>query len=289
MKYNTHKLVIITLSILFLFTSCEDVIEIDVPDSRPRLIIDAIVRVDEEEAFTEVKVIVKETNSFFEELPPATLEQITLLNVDNPSTGGGGETPVLDEIGPGVYSKFFSTQELMEDTHLLQIRYQGELFLAQTKFVPAVPIDNVTQGDGTIFDEDDTEVIVTFTDLGGRDDYYLFDFGFGNFLTTSDEFYQGQTFQFSYFYDEEIAPGDELVVSILGVDEPFFSYMDKVIDQSEGDFGPFETPSVTVRGNFINATNIDNNGTFDNTGDVDNFALGYFAIVQEFKSSIIIE
>lgn len=65
--------------------------------------------------------------------------------------------------------------------------------------------------------------------------------------------------------------------------------MNLLIEQSEGGFGPFETPSLTVRGNFINATNIDNDNNFDNVGDPNNFALGYFAIVQEFKQTIVLE
>jgi len=66
--------------------------------------------------------------------------------------------------------------------------------------------------------------------------------------------------------------------------------MNLLIDQSgQQDVGVFATPSVTVRGNFINATNIDNIDNFDNVDQSDNFALGYFAIVQENKSSFIVQ
>ena len=124
---------------------CEDVVDVDVLKGETRLIIDAIVRVDTTEAFTEVRVIVKETNSFFESLPPAELEQITLLNIDNPGGGGPGETGVLDFIEPGVYSRFVSTEELINDRFLLQIRYEGKLFLAETRYKPAVPIDEIVE------------------------------------------------------------------------------------------------------------------------------------------------
>ena len=68
MKKKIYPFILIILATLFF--SCEDVVDIDVPEGEPRLIIDAIVRVDTTEAFTEVRVIVKETNSFFESLPP---------------------------------------------------------------------------------------------------------------------------------------------------------------------------------------------------------------------------
>jgi len=188
---------------------------------------------------------------------------------------------VLPEVGSGEYAKFFTTEDLMRDEYLLQVNVNNVIYLATTKFVPTVPIDNLVQGDGDLFGEDETELQITYTDIADRDDFYIFDFDFGNFLVSEDEFYQGQEFEFSYFYDEDLNTGDEVEVSILGCDESFYNYIDLLIEQSEGNFGPFETPAVTVRGNFINATDIDNEDTFDNVDNPNNFALGCFAIVQE--------
>jgi hypothetical protein len=64
--------------------------------------------------------------------------------------------------------------------------------------------------------------------------------------------------------------------------------MNQIIVQSGGDQGPFQTPAATVRGNIINISGIDNNEIFDNVERSDNFALGYFAIIEEYKDSIII-
>lgn len=279
------------MSLLILFvgvSSCEDVIDVDLPTESPRLIIDALIRVDTTVATTLVTVKVSQTNSFFETIPPVNLQQITLTNLDFPL--GGTDPPVLNEIeaGSGVYSRLLPTDYLTQGRLFLQVDFEDAFYVATTQFVPTVPIDSLENGDGILFDEEDTEVIVTFTDDPNRDDYNLFDFGFGNFLVTEDEFYQGQEFSFSYYYEEELNPGDEVEVSIMGLDKDFAQYMDKLIEQSEGG-GPFETPTITVRGNFINATNIDNDGTFDNTNDIDNFALGYFAVVHEFKQTLVID
>ena len=270
-------------------SACEDVIEVDLPTEAPRLIIDALVRVDTTMATTLVTVKVSQTNSFFESLPPANLQQIALANLDFPL--GGTDPPVLNEeiAGSGIYSRLFPTDYLTEGRLFLQIDFEDEFYVANAQFTPTVPIDSLENGDGILFDEDATEVIVTITDDADRDDFYLFDFGFGNFLVTEDEFYQGQEFTFSYYYDEELVAGDEVEVSVMGLDQDFALYMDKLIEQSEGSNGPFETPAITVRGNFINATNIDNDGTFDNTDNTDNFALGYFAVVQEFTQVLVID
>ncbi|MBT8303161.1 MAG: DUF4249 domain-containing protein, partial [Bacteroidia bacterium] len=90
-------------------------------------------------------------------------------------------------------------------------------------------------------------------------------------------------------YDDILLEGEDLDISILGADQEFYNYMDLLIQQSEGDFGPFETPALTVRGNIFNVTDIDNIDSFDNVDNESNFPLGYFAIVQEFKETIIVE
>ena len=176
------------------------------------------------------------------------------------------------------------------DVFQLILETENEQFFATTTYVKSVPIDSLEQGNETLFSGDETEVIVTFTDPGESNDFYLLDLDFGEFLVTEDEFYQGQTFVFSYFYDNELAINTSSVVniSLLGVDEQFYNYMNQIIVQSGGDQGPFQTPAATVRGNIINVTGIDNDEVVDNVERSDNFALGYFAIVEEYTDSITI-
>lgn len=282
---NLRYLIIVILTICTAATSCEDVIEVELPSEDPRLIVDGLIRVDTTEAFTMVRIKVSETRSFFETLPPAGLDQITLTGLE----GGLGEILLEETPGSGIYSKLVSTQALIGEEIFLQIDYQGEFFVAYANFIPSAPIDSIVQGDGTIFGDDDVEIILTYTDPPDRDDFYIYDFDFANFLVGEDTFYQGQQFSFSYFYEDGLDPGTEVEISIMGADEDFYNYMGLLIEQSEGGFGPFQTPIVTVRGNLINATTIDNDENFDNVNTSDNFALGYFAIVQEYKETITIE
>ena len=265
--------------------SCQDVVEVEVPTEEPRLIIDALIRVDTTQPITVARVKVSETRSFFESVPPADLQQITLTGLE------GGLSAILleEEPGSGIYSKEVPTAALIGEEIFLQIDFEDEFFVAYAEFVPTSPIDQLQQGEGNLTGENETEVIVTFTDDGERDDWYLFDFDFANYVVSRDQFFQGQQFSFSYFYDEEFDPGTELAISILGADERFHDYMSKVIEQSSQDFGVFETPALTVRGNIINATEIDNIDNFDNVSTSENFALGYFAIVQEYKNTLTIE
>ncbi|MBD0776579.1 DUF4249 family protein [Maribacter sp. ANRC-HE7] len=265
-----YVLVIFVLSFVF---GCEDVVEIDVPKDDTRLSIDALIRIDTETSTTRVAVKATETTSFFEEIEPAVLDQIQLLNTSSNTI----TDLVEDPSGSGVYVANWPTRELMEGDFQLNILYNNEQYEATTTFVPTVPFDDLRQGDGTLFSEDETEIVVSYTDVANSDDYYLFDFGFNEYLVSEDTFYPGQSFEFSYFYEDGLEAGRNLNISILGVDETFYNYMNQLIAQSGGDQGPFQTPAATVRGNIINTT------------DSENLALGYFALCQEYRETIILE
>ncbi|HAI43117.1 MAG TPA: DUF4249 domain-containing protein [Maribacter sp.] len=288
-----------------LFISCEDVIEVELPENDTRLVVNGVIRVDENQEFLPIEIAVSESSSFFDENTVASLKSAIIYygtpNADAPEILEGGGISNLAEVEPGsgiwVPDPSFDSDQRIRvssieegDVFQLILETENEQFFATTTYVKSVPIDSLEQGDETLFSGDETEVIVTFTDPGESNDFYLLDLDFGEFLVTEDEFYQGQTFVFSYFYDNELAINTSSVVniSLLGVDEQFYNYMNQIIVQSGGDQGPFQTPAATVRGYIINVTGIDNDEVVDNVERSDNFALGYFAIVEEYTDSITI-
>ncbi len=296
-RYNFYCFV---LTLFFL--SCEDVVDVEVPTDEPRLIVNALMRVDVEQQFIPVEVRLTLTNNFFEELPIASADDnMTIIqeifNEEGILESTGTSSLAETEPGSGIYvpdPTFDSDQRIsvnltnLDVLYTLIIEYDGRRYAAQTRYVPSVPIDNLEIGDGTLFEDDETELIVTFTDDPDRDNFYVFDFGFSEFLAIEDEFFQGQQFEFSYFYDREFDPGTELEISILGADQTFFNYMDLLIEQTEGQQGPFQTPVATARGNVFDITGFDNIDLSDNVERPDDFPLGYFAIVQEYKATITV-
>lgn len=288
MKKGSYYLLLLSI---FAF-SCEDVIEVDLPDSEPKLVVEGLIRVDRQEPFIPVRIKLLESAGFFEPVPAIQAENINIYverfengNLVNTFTSSLAE----ENPGTGVYipdplatfDQRIPTFFLEDDVRFtLQIRHRGRQYLAQTWFVPVVPMDYVLQGKGTLQGGNDTEVLVAFTDPPLISNYYLFDFGENQFLPTEDTFYQGQFFQFSFFYDEKLEPGSVRNISILGVDKNFYDYMRLLLDQSSQQ-GPFQTPVSSARGNVIDVTEIDNQNQFDNAGQPEVFALGYFAVVQE--------
>jgi len=258
-----------------MLTGCQEVVDIDLPTAEPRLIIDAMFGSysDGDKNNLEGAVKLALTASFYEgELPPVNDAVVYMTDIN---TGDRIIFAELEKSGnyiPQVLSGFPKPNT----TYKLTVIYKDETYEGTAIMVPTVPIDSLAQGDVTLLN-DETEIIVSFTDEENRIDHYLFDLDFNLYLTTNDQFYQGQKFTFSYFY-EDIEPGREITVRINGVDEQFYNYMNLVIAQSgQNDVGPFPTPPATVRGNMVNIT------------DPDNYPLGYFAISEAHKMSLIIE
>lgn len=300
------KRYILLLLLAFSFlVSCEDVIELELPENDTRLIVNGVIRVDETQEYLPIEILVTESSSFLNNNTIASIESAIIFygtpNPDAPEILEGGGISNLTELEPGsgkwVPDPSFDSEQRIRvsnidegDVFQLIITTSHERFFATTTYVKSVPIDSLIQGDQTLFSGNETEVIVTFTDNGERNDYYILDFDFDEYLVTEDEFYQGQTFVFSYFYDNDLEINTSVTVeiSLLGADESFYNYMNQIIVQSGGDQGPFQTPAATVRGNIINVSGLNNIEIFDNVERSDNYALGYFAIVQEYKETITI-
>ncbi|QBA63690.1 DUF4249 family protein [Muriicola soli] len=290
------------LSLIFatLLIGCEDVIDVDLPEQDSRLVVDGLIRVDINETYIPIEIRLSLSSNFFEENVPTSAESVLISFEeieDDIVISQGSSTLAETSPGSGIYipDPDFSSDQRIPTSFLdrdylytLFIRHEGRLYLAQTKYVPTVPINSITQGTGTLFGDNETEVTVNFTDQPDVDNYYLFDFGFGEYLVTEDEFYKGQEFEFSFFYEDSFEPGTVLDISILGTDQTFYNYMDQLIEQSGDGQGPFQTPVTTVRGNVFDVTDLDNINVLDNVDQPEVFPLGYFAIVQEEKGQVTI-
>jgi len=294
--------------IAILVGSCEDVIDVELQETETRLVVDGLLRVDLNQEFIPVEIRVSETTNFFENNVPTSLDDNATIiygrvNPDAPEIldlDPNNFSSSLTELEPGsgIYvpdpsfdaDQRIRTSSIFPNTvFILILEHKGRRYSARAPFSPSVPIDNIEQGDDTLFDEDDIELKITITDTPNAENYYVFDFEDGEFLALDDQFIDGQEFEFSYFPDRDLEPGEEIEVSLLGADLEFFNYMDLLVEQTQDDGGVFETPAATVRGNIFDVTGIDNDLIFDNVNRPDAFPLGYFAVVQEFKSRIVIQ
>ena len=246
-----------------IFIGCQDSIDIDLPSSEQRLVIDAFLGYNENDGnpITIGQIKLTLSNSFFdEEIIPAQNAVVHLIDESS------SEVFPLAEGEPGIFRSGFPDLDV-GSTYTLEVRYEGEVFRATENLVSTSTIENIEQGDGFIFDqEDETEIIITFDDIPNERNYYLFIFGESDYLVLDDEFFQDKRVKFSYFY-EGLSEGDQLLITLFGVNRSFANYVELLLTQSgENGSDLFATPPANIRGNIINMTNPTNH------------PLGFFAI-----------
>jgi len=269
------KIYILSLLSVFLF-SCEEVIEVELEDVAPKLIIDAYFEMitDSNTSYPDLNNGIKLSVSapyFDTYIPPVSDATVYITNMSNNTI-----LSFIESDTPGFFIPEDTITFIPEANtpYELTVIYNNETYIATTQLVPTPPINSLTQGDGVLFNGDETEIIVEFTDDAERVDYYLFDLDFDLYVLSEDTFYQGQVFNFSYFYDSEVLDMDTITVKIVGIDETYYNYFNLILQQSEQDGNPFQTAPALIKGNIINTTNSDN------------YAFGYFRISETNSQTI---
>ena len=270
------KKILYIFSIVFC-VGCQDVIDVDLDNTDPRLVIDAYFNVYNARSsfFVNAQGGVQLSLSapyFDEEIPTVSDATVYITDLSNNTVINFSENttnPGLFVPSNGFFPEFSKDYELT-------VEYNNNTYNASTQMIPTVAIDSVVKVDSNLFDR--TEVKVYYTDPELSDDFYLFDMDFNLFGVSEDKFYQGQSFGFPYFYeDDEFDAQQEINIKILGIDEDYYNFFNLVLEQNENDGSPFQTPPALIKGNIINTT------------DSDNFPFGFFRISEVYESSIMIE
>lgn len=251
-------LLLLLLSISY---SCEDVVDIDLEESEPRLVVEASLVWNQEMEENPLFIRLTTTGPFFDEQVPPALDASVSVFSEN-----GTEFP-FTEVEPGLFRNNTFHSPEPNSVYTLEIIYQDEIYRATEKFLPVPELEYVEQTNDGGFSGDDIELKVFYTDPAGIDNYYFFRF-FHEQLSLQiydDEFTDGNR-TFAFFSDEDLESGDLVVFEIQGISERFYEYLYLLRSQSGNAGGPFQTQPTTVKGNVINTTN------------PDNFSFGYFRL-----------
>ena len=274
MKYFSALLLFALTISLF---SCEDVIEVEVQNTTPRLVIDAQFNMYTKEQQLRLEGGVRlsfSANYFDEELPVVKDALVTITHLNS-----GLEYPLLfdESIGMFVPDKIdFLTD--FNSKYELSVLHQGQAYTGSTVFVPVPPIIKAVQGTKTLFSGDETEIILSFQDFSEREDFYLYDFGQEIYRPIEDRFFQGEEFVFSHFYSSgEVKVGDIITIKAHGVEEQYYNYFNLILTLTDSNGGPFQSLPASSRGNILNVT------------QPDNYPLGYFLISESDQKQLLIE
>lgn len=260
MKFQYVFIVLILIS----FFSCEDVIDVDVPTSEPRLVIDASINWIKGTTGNEQSIKLTLTAPFFdEEVPPANNAQVYITDENSNIFN------FIEDGNSGIYlnSSFIP---IINTEYRLTIVYKNETYTGTETLLAVPDIEFVEQNlEGGITGEE-TEIKAFFTDPINEENYYFFEFipnipVIKTLDTFKDEFVNGNLI-FGFYVEEDLNPGDSVTIRNHGVSERFYEFMYVLLQQTGDSGGPFETQPATVRGNCMNITNSSN------------YPLGYFRL-----------
>ena len=154
------------LLILGIFSSCEDVIEVDLNDAPPRLVIEANMykwKTGESSALVKLTT----TAPFFDNDIPVVSDAEVKLNDEN------GLEYTFEYINNGIYRSSFSPEPNVEYT--LRISYKGETYTSTEKLYTTSELEYVEQRNDGGFLGEDIELKVFYKDPAQEKNFYFFE------------------------------------------------------------------------------------------------------------------
>lgn len=259
-RYITVFLIVLTT------VSCEDVVDVDLNDENPRLVIDAAIKWQKGTAGETQSIRLSMTNNYYtNDVVPASGAVVQITNSSN-------TVFVFAEVGTTGEYVCTNFVPVINESYTLTVQYNGESYAATNTLYATPEILYVEQE--TVTDVDGSEKIQLkwfFQDNGLEENYYLLTVKnpakvIPEYGTLSDEFFQGNP-MFGFYSSGETESGSTLLLQVQGINEPYYNYMNKLITISTTNGGnPFATPPVTLRSNIVNQTNFGN------------YPLGYFSL-----------
>lgn len=261
------KKIILTLLVLtaFVFTSCEEVINVDVTTAPPRLAVEAAINWQKGSTGQEQKIKLTSTTGFFEKtIPPVSGALVFVKNSSNTVFN------FIETDNTGIYICSDFAPELNE-TYTLTIISDGQTYTATEKMYSVAPITKLVQDNNGGFTGKDIAVKAFFQDPANETNYYLYRYDYktqvkSNLYADEDTFFNGNEF-FSITQNDSLKVGEKIGITHFGISKNYYNYINIVINlagQSGG--GPFQSPPSTIRGNVTNTTN------------PANYPLGYFSV-----------
>ncbi len=259
MKSFLKNFIFVTLIFQY---GCEEVVNIDLEEGPPRLVIEASILIDKDNPASSQIIRLTTTAPFYdEEVPPAEGAEVIII-------GGTGNIYEFTEVEPGYY-KNNNFRPVFNTTYNLEIEYEGEIYKASEELISVTDLEFVEQNNNGGFGGDEIELRAFYTDPAEEKNYYLFRFLHEdlNLQIYDDEFTDGNQ-TFAVFSEEDLEAGEDVRFEIQGISRRFYEYMYILRSQAGTGGGPFQTQPTTVRGNIVNITN------------PENFPFGYFRLSQ---------
>ena len=269
---NIIKYFILVSTIFFI--SCEDVVDVKLDNSQPKLVIDASLKWEKGTLGNEQMITITTTADYFGTNVPVVNGAVVKVTDSN--------NTVFNFLEEGLSGKYKCANfiPVLNGVYTLSVTYNGQTYVATDKLYPVPAITSIEQ-DLNGITGNEIELKFNFQDNGTEFNFYLEEYKvpyrpFPLLGVFNDEFTNGNQ-MFSLLIDENLAPSQNIKFSLHGISERYHNFMNILISISGGlSNGPFSTPPATVKGNIVNQTNSAN------------YPLGYFRLSEvEVKNYVV--
>ncbi|RDI13151.1 DUF4249 domain-containing protein [Flavobacterium sp. AG291] len=274
MRYFKFLFAIITFSF---FTSCEEVVDVDLETAPPRLVVDASLDWIKGTDGSQQTIKLTTTTGYYNPVIPVVSGATVFV-----TNSTGTQFDFIEEPGTGLYN-CTNFEPVIGETYTLTVVTNGTTYKAIETLYSCPDIENIIQDNEGGILGDEIEVRYFFKDNGDEDNWYLSRFDtevlpYPEYDAMEDRFNQGNM-MFNFFSDEDLKAGQTVAITLNGISKQYYNYMRQLTEIADGGAGsgPFQVPPSTVRGNLVNQT------------DINNYALGYFRVTQAIKTDYTIQ
>ena len=261
---------------LLSFSSCTEVVDVTVPNGGERLVVEASILWEKgTSGNNQVIKLSKSTEYFSDNLDNPVIGAV--VTVTNTNTG---EVFNFTDEANGNYSTT-TFVPVINNTYDLNIQYNGQTYTATETFAKGPEIIRVEQKLVSGFGGDELSVLAYYQDPENENNFYFSEFKSNRYPLislepTSDEFFNGNE-NFTEYEGETLEVGDEVTISLHGISEDFFYYIDLLSSQSGEGGGFFASTPAPLKGNCINPNNPNEE------------VLGYFRLNEVAKTTYILQ
>jgi len=257
----------------FLTANCEEVIEVDLDTATEKLVIDANLYIDSENANQTQIIKLSKTVAFYATNYQPVLNAQVWIEDDL-----GNRYDFIDNNQNGNYECNLFVMNLVAK-YTLNIISNGEIYKAEESFYQTPNIEAIEQKNDAGFLGNSFEFKIWFQDDISQQNYYqLIDDITGNreFSVKDDTFSNGNFMDFTVI-DSDIEVNQNFNISFSETSKAYYLYMSKILSVSQGASNPFSSPIGEIRGNIININN------------PDNYPLGFFSLNNTINKTILVQ
>jgi hypothetical protein len=277
-KIMQTKISFFILLSLFVFTSCQDVIDLDVPDGEVQLVVDGWLT----NQVGEKQVLLATTANYFENTePPRVTGALVILNNEN------GAVDTLEEKEAGVYVTTH-VGVIGEVYHIYIRTAAGEEYRSNPetlRSVPAISAIYATFKEETVFEDEGYYVSIDTEEPLGVGDYYRWKQYVNeeylnepfDLLYASDEFVDGNPIIGFEVTIDPLALGDHYRIQQMSISKQAYEFFFQLQNQTAYIGSLFDSPPAALKGNIVNV---------DPAGKK---ALGYFGVSAVSEKEMVIE